>query len=468
MGRHWTGVRGVREYSRVRASRLAGKLAWTRWARSFAGVVGRSALGAVGTVAGLGSLAYEGYMAYKRGRSRSRPRLTVSRKRSRSVSRPRSRSRSRSRVNVRRPVRVRRPTRRSVPRRRAIVGGAGEYNRKRVRFGRNQIMPAPRQFSKLLFHRRILQFRGVNPLNRNLEQYNGGYFDIDSVLIGSADANQWAQKLPCYVFCLNGTINNSVAATPGYRLGFSTSGNFAWEPIVGRHNNLAQTVWEREWASGTSGSENAGIRFIEQKWYDCRLLLRNATAQPTVFTVSIVSFTQEHLDPFQIYSAGNQAYGTEYQQADAKAFWNGLVRADVSNPIVPSGVNTKTLSRMVVHKTARVVMQPESTTDEDKFPKTHDLRLLFNDNRVYDYQEYSPAPGVNQFDPSAWSDRTSASFRTLPIPRARKYLLIRAMDTTVSSSYDPGVPLGVDGGSTMANTPSFDIVIRKKEVMRTW
>lgn len=467
MGRHWTGVRGVREYSRVRASRLAGKLAWTRWARTFAGVAGRSALGAVGTVAGLGSLAYEGYMAYKRGRSRSRPRLTVSRKRSRS--RSRSRPRSRSRVNVRRPVRVRRPTRRSVPRRRAIVGGAGEYNRKRVRFGRSQIVPAPKQFSKLLFHRRVLQFRGVNPLNRSIiENPVGGFFEIDSRLIGSETANMWAQKLPCYAFCLNGTINNGTTAACGYRLGFSSSGTFAWEPVTGRHNNLAQTTWEKEWASGTSGTESSGLRFIEQKWYDCRLLLRNATAQPTVFQVSIVSFTQEHLDPFQIYSAGNQSYGTTYQQADAKAFWQGLVRADISNPIVPSGTNPKTLSRMVVHKTARVVMQPESTTDEDKFPKTHDLRFLFNDNRVYDYQEYSPAPAVNHFDPSAWVDRTADTFRTLPIPRARKYLLIRAMDTTVTSAYDPGVPEGVDGEASIKNTPSFDLVIRKKEVMRHW
>lgn len=413
----------------------------------------------------------------KRSRSRSRSgvrtvrrparvtgRLYRSRSRSAAPSRSQSRGRSRSR-----DVRRRRPPSRSFSRPRTVNRpSGGEYSRLKFRVGSVQRAPAWKQLSKLCLTRRILRFQGVNPLNRGEVDFPVGKYDCGAVFIGNSVENEYACKLPVYVFNLTGTINANISSDVAHRLGFTSGGVFAWEPITGSIDvGGTTTSWGVEWASDAAvASEHH--RYIEQKYYDIRLMLRNATAQPTVWTIQVVSFEDEHLDPYNIISSVNGSYGTSYQQADAKAFWTGIAKADVSNPILPSTANRVTLRRMHVWKNIRVTMEPDMETDMDKFPKTKDVRIMFNDNRVLDYQEYSPVPN-NQllFRTDAWTTFNQGTFRTNPAARARRYLIVRAMDPTVSSlgSHHPST-VDVDTTLDSKNTPSFDIVIRKKEVVR--
>lgn len=185
-------------------------------------------------------------------------------------------------------------------------------------------------------------------------------------------------------------------------------------------------------------------------WYDIRLMLHGCTSQPTVFDIMVISFTRAYLDPAESPSNAQEA-------ADRHALYQGMVQPYMSNPIIP---RIRSVQAYRIHKRIRVSLDPTLDVENDKDPKSKDVRLFVKDGSVYDYRYHDDGFGGAGADDKLsgvqWpvQGASNADYTHVTHPLARKYLVIRAMNTTRTAE---------PGESSVANTPSFDILIRRAE-----
>lgn len=472
MGQHWTGPRGVLQYKRVQLSRLAGKLAWTRWARAFAGVAGRAALGTAGAVLGAGELAYYGYKAYKAFSQKQakvkdmvrRVKRRAGKIRRRNRMRPVKRAAIRKRVprrkygKRRRAMEVAPPT---VPRKRArreyapVGAYGGEYGgviKKSVTLV--SARPIPKKELKLSYNHRILRWQRVNDMEPSSTTIPGAL-----ALIHQSTADVPTKTItPCYLMCLNHTCNQAAITTVGpfYQLRFTDTGNVELAQI--NTQNADATITQPKWVvehtspAFNSGNTDPELRFINNAWYDIRMNCYGATAQPTEYDISVVSFPEGYLDPLETPSSAQEA-------ADRHATFQSMVQRFMANPILPMNVPKR---KYKVHAKIRFRVQPTLTIENDTTPANRVVRLFVRDGSTYDYcyhgDGFSGAGADDKLSTVQFvttGATGSGDYSDFPQARARKWLLIRALNGTRTAS----------GGETRANAPSFDIVVRKGEYM---
>lgn len=398
----------------------------------------------------------------KRGRSRVR-----------SVSRSRSDSRTRS---------VSRTARRlKLPRR----NGTLELSAMRTRKGRLRL-PNLNKLRKMSLASRVLRWQRVNPMGRAaagdtnppgaLTFING--IAEGNVTVGTYTFSAGYVLTPMYLFCLNSTNQVTLGGVPMYRLYInSDTGNPVFISTYTQNYIGTQTASTSTWqVEARNRNVTTDVQYIENKWYDIRMLFHNARGQPTQFDVKVVSFTKDWIDPLSDDPV------TSHMLEDRRAFWQGYARQAMVNPILPTESQSKENENMVVFKHVKFTMEPNTTIETDQRPNVKDFRLFYNDNRVYDYQWYgagfdktdtdgthTTAPG-KYMETTQWQVRDNATITSVPRPKARKWLLVRCLDTTVSqigatavtSVGDAGL---VDATTSYDNTASMDLMVRKKEYL---
>lgn len=463
VGRHWAGVKGLREYSKVKASRLAGKLAWTRWARAFAGVAGRSALGGVGLALGVGEAAYHlGKMVMKRKKSQIKRPVKRSRKNVPRKARPIAALAAKmGRVKLR-------ARRRRVKR----SGGVGtEYSRLRLRGSKKGRSMSLGRLVRMACVKRVLRFQGLRPFERySTTTIMPGYFWLQSTASGTN--TDWVLGLPWHLYCLNSTINNngSTVQTFGVAPTLINATPYIQFAAIGGVKNDGTGTYSYQTESRTGA--DAASQYIQAVGYDIRMLLHNAKNQPTVFIIEIVSFLDDYLDPMRMFNAGPTDSTDEI--VDRAQWYTNMSRQLYANPLVPAQRRPRKGWR--VYKRIVVHMKPDQTTNTDGSPSTKEVRLFFKDGKTYDYMWTADLAAGNQpnsamgrtMDPNLFDVDVPAAgdAQAIPKTRARLYLSIRALDPTFTGTITswPGGNYGnLDASSDNTNTPSYDMCVRKIE-----
>jgi len=309
--------------------------------------------------------------------------------------------------------------------------------------------PIDKRTLKLGFNYRVLRWQRVNNLN------TGSGIPGALVLSHTTINNDWTVS-PCYLMCLNHT-NNSTTTTNGpmYQLQFNNNGGvqLAFQNAQNSDNTITQAKWaaEKTYPNIVQGTNDPEVRYIMNAWYDIRLNCYGANSQPTVYDISIISMIDDYLDPFEIPSSAQEV-------ADRHSTWQGMVQRYMSNPILPV-VTPKRKFR--VHAACQFTLQPTLNIENDATPQSRIVRMFIRDGSLYDYcyhgDGFSGVGADDRLSTTQWVSQgtvSSLDYSDMPAAKARKWLVIRALNTTRSTVED------------RTNTPSFDICVRKGEYMQ--
>lgn len=448
------------QYVGSEASRAAYRARWARWAGLYARGIGVGASRLAGVAGLVGTAGYYGYKAYKNMVLR-RKRATAPRRvrRTRIAGRKRPRTSSKS---TKLPIKRARVTR--VKTRNYGIAKGGQLSFSRLKMGRRRRLSS-RQMQRLILSYAIWRFQGVNRLNALTADTNGqfpGYFPLYYFNSNVTGTNS---RLPVHIY--------NLTTLPSAAVGFVTntchelqltnqidSDGFYWlaqsgqNPVQEGSTAVGGTTnfWQRE-AIEYAANDDADKQYIRNDWFDIRLNLYGSKSQPTVYEISIISFKD---DPLDVENNTNPV--PQYLDRDAQAMFRSLVRPMITNPIVP-GTDTG-WKYVQVHKRWRYVIQPSINTDLDTNPESKVVRLFYRDGRVMNYKSRDNPPFADE-EVIQSTSYIADGRGTLPEKRneqphyrARRYLLIRAMNTT---SVAPA-------SSNRSNTPSYDIMMRKKVV----
>lgn len=310
------------------------------------------------------------------------------------------------------------------------------------------LKPLSKRMLKLGFNHRVLRFQRCNVMNAGVGIPGNCY-----MYHGTIDADKTAA--PAYFMCLNQTNNQgSLTGGPFRRLQFTDVGNVEF-PVFQNQNpdgTFTQDKWIADFVSPAfnSGVTDPELRYIMESWYDVRLNLYGTTSQPTIYDIMVVSFKDHYLDPYEQPSNAQEV-------ADRHSVYQGLVQKYMTNPILPVKYPR---NKYVVHARKRVVIQPTLNIENDTSPNNKIVRMFIKDGSTYDYCYHGDGFGgagaddkLSTVQYTVQGASATLDYSDVPQPKARKWLIIRSLNTT-------RVTLGSE---TRANTPSFDLVVRKGE-----
>lgn len=327
-------------------------------------------------------------------------------------------------------------------------------------------------------YKRILRFQRCNMYGSGDSTSSGavpGGFRLNNNLLNAASATGNA-GLPLHCFLLDGTANTYSAETDSsLNINLShcvkelqvdrANGNISFATLTGQNKDGTDAggtdQWHMEWQNDVPSSTQPAVRKLLNHWVDIRLLLYGTNNQDTVYDIMVVRFREDHFDPIE-------TGGTAADLDDRKAFWQGMIRSSVSNPIIPSGTGIVHQKQLIVLKHQRVMISPTQNTDNDGSPGHQIVKIFMPMNRVCDYgyqaESLTGAVQLNgagaQIGGLGWNpqNNTSTDFSNIPKPKARTWLIVRALNALNSSS-----AWNTDEGNNKQLVPSYDVVIRKKE-----
>lgn len=423
---------------------------WARYARLFGRAAGFTAGGYVGAAVGLGTLAYEGYQGYMQYRRRSVGRRTRNGSRRRRT--PRSGAvRKRVAVGRKRSAVSARLVRRGGTKRRKFtrVRRTGtvtntEYagiTKVPVKLGFAR--PLPKKQLRMNYRKLIARWQRVNTVTAASAQPGALWMDHTTV---STDQT----ACPCFIMCLNQVNNGAYVDGPFYQLRFNNTGQVVLTTITSQKPDGTLDVtgaWQPEKGDSGTGS----IRHMCNAWWDIRLMCYGATAQPTTYDIMIISFADGYLDPLETPSNAQEA-------ADRHAVWQCMVQPYMTNPIMPVLAPRR---KYKIHKRIRFNLQSTLSIENDTDPASRGVRMFVRDGSVYDYcyhgDGFTGAGADDKLSTVQWvaQQQVAADYSDRPMARARKWLVIRAVNTTRSTTEDA------------TNTPSIDVCVRQCVYART-
>lgn len=377
--------------------------------------------------------------------------------------------------------------RRTAVKKRSAVRGSELSFVKRTMGRRKRV--GVRALAKMGLTKVINRFQNVGPMDRGVDRgafwlgpmmtvadtltypVTNNFCDNTSTL--ATNITEGYLRCPFHMYLLNSTDQNdgpvTIGLQPFINQATGSEGAFSYARLCGMAKDGAlasgtatSAVWETEWTTGQS--IDTDVKLIRQEWYDIRLGLRNAKAQTTFFDIMIVSFKDDYLDPLE-----NPAGAQEIQSR--RVFYQNLAARGMTHPIFGRPGLAQQMKHLNIHKRMRVVMNKQSTTDEDGSPDLKVVKLFYRDGRIYDYR-YGGEPDAdanvgfnlgNQNRYVTQGDPVDSDYACIPKPRARKWLVISAFDPSRAAT------VGADGTETSYGalstsfTPSYDIIIRRKE-----
>ena len=317
---------------------------------------------------------------------------------------------------------------------------------------------------------RTLIFQGYKKQDNADAQ--AGYF----LMMNQVSASTSSTYMPCYVFGLNAT-NQSANASPFRVARLHSTGRVEWVTSFGLSlDTTSSSTWRLETNEvGTDVLTNDEFSKIAQMWYSVKLALYGAKTQQTTYVIELITPTKDYAaieDESELLSMTG-THADRYRD-EVYGYWQNKLRALTTSPIAPN-FNAQRNPRQQPYKTLRrwtYTIRPSTTIESDSSPNATIAKLFINDGRVLDYQwskpngaynstntdvaagidDYLQTPGyVNQ---AVVGGSMGVTIMNNPQPQQRRYLVIRAVNTTAIPS----------GSETNDNTPSFDMVIRKKEL----
>lgn len=327
------------------------------------------------------------------------------------------------------------------------MGEYGGVDKKVVVLYKNS-RPIDRRTLKLGFNHRVMRFQRCNTMN-------AGTSIPGSIWLHHGTFNTNETLTPCYFMCLNHTNNQStLTAGPMYQLRFTDTGaaTFGFIQAQDPGGTLTQAKWIVDYTSPSfnSGANDPEIRYIMNAWYDIRLNCYGANAQPTEYDIMVVSFKDSYLDPLELPTSSQEV-------SDRHALYQAFVQKYMTNPILPVKLPTK---KYFVHARHRFLLQSTLNVENDQTPSNKIVKMFIRDGSLYDYayhgDGFTGATADDKLSTTQFTVQGASGpndYSDFPAPKARKWLVIRALNTTRIAS----------GSETRADTPSFDIVVRKGE-----
>lgn len=335
-----------------------------------------------------------------------------------------------------------------------------EQSKARASYGRRTVASVGR-LMEMAIPSRVLRFQGV----KSADDGTGlpGYFRMPLTISGG----QTSGGLPLYAICLNGTMQSTTSARPLYRAAIASTGRISWSVENGvLHDNTSTVGWYVEKAD-TSIADN---RYVSPMWYNIRLNMYGAKTQQTSFVVEYIQCMHDYAaieDEADTLFTQTGVHGEHYKDI-VYGYWQNKVRALVTNPISADFANKRTnrFPPYKVLKTWRFDIRPAQTTDVDDSPNNYVFSAFIRDGRLLDYSwigvtgafdstNVSATAGLDDriVEPNFVVRESGTNPVNNPHPRHRRYLIVRAVNTTRA----------LQGSETVDNTPSFDLVVRKAE-----
>lgn len=308
---------------------------------------------------------------------------------------------------------------------------------------------------------RVLRFQGVK--QSDVGSGLPGYFRMPLTTSGTTTSG----NLPLYAIALNGTMQASTVATPLWRASMDSTGRISWAAEDGASwNNTASAPWYLEKADVAV----ADCRHVSPLWYNIKLNMYGARTQQTSFVVEYIQCMHDYAgieDEADSLFSQTGIHGEHYKDI-VYGYWQNKVRALITNPVSAQFACKRTdkFPPYKVLKTWRFDIRPAQTIDVDDSPNNYVFSAFIRDGRLlnYSWMGVSGAFDASNTNVAAGLDdlikdpnQVLRDSRTVPArnphPRSRRYIVIRAVNTT-------RVPVGSE---TVDNTPSFDLVVRKAE-----
>lgn len=316
----------------------------------------------------------------------------------------------------------------------------------------------------------ILRYQGVTPYWNNM-----GYFSLSRPVAGVPPALNSSETMPLYLFNLtNLGVVSSTALGSGTLcpwqlqkqwLSADSQPNYNFVPPVAV-GNAADGVA----TSGVYTTETSDTGYVQGatdllEWVQMRLLCVGPPSRPIKWHVSIVQFRDDYFTPeFQGFPLTTAAWssftGTDQlaRYQERVQLYDSLCEPLCGNPVIPPNYGRGHSGGMKVLWSTSFATQPKAGATVDQFTAGEERMLnifkRFNRLQNYAWQEKGRAPlVVAGADQMGWAvnihSTTNDVFADVH-PRARVYLMVRSES-----------PLGASG----ADSPTFDLVIRKKHVL---
>lgn len=302
-----------------------------------------------------------------------------------------------------------------------------------------------------------------------------GYYQMDRTVIGTPGQAGASEALPLYLFDLtavpyNGSTQNSGVGSRLSLVNSSTGFNnvqyyFDQDLNAGTNQNPAGVdVAGSSVTNNNYWTDNVGTNFFgpgrtdQLSYLDIRLVCVAALTYPTEYEISLVQLQDEWLHPHWRSTTNSGQDNIAWNQL-RNAFWENEVYKYCTNPIAIVNPKTKKLGQKRVMWQTKFTIQPKSTIST-QVEGAHKIVKLFkwmNRLQRYDWTQngsiqkgaggallvggYLPAGGFPVNDVTANAETVH--------PKARIYLMVKATSLGASGSID---------------TPSFDLVIRKKHI----
>lgn len=325
-----------------------------------------------------------------------------------------------------------------------VVASSAEYGMQSTRV-RGSAKASVAKLAALSVMNRILRYQNVNGMNR----VTGTAIPGALSLINSAGGAAATSEVPMHLYNINSTNNVSGGTYEvGLRTTFNDTGGVVFTGISGQSaaGLSGQSRWGLE--SVSESTTFTSSRHLLNQYVEMKFLLYGARAQPTVYYIDVVRFKDGYLDPLEIPSNAQEVQ-------DRHGLYQELIRPLVWNPILNNGARNMSSKYETLHR-QRVYIAPALSTQVDATPSSKMVKIFLPINKVYDYCYHNDGI-VSDFDLSttaayAVQGNSTADYSDRPKARSRLWLIIRALNTTNTST-------------TSDNCPSYDIVLRKKEVM---
>lgn len=240
-------------------------------------------------------------------------------------------------------------------------------------------------------------------------------------------------------------------------------GAYYWKSWNGQIYNGTSTGVNGHWAVERNAFNNTGDftpvagghQYLE--WADIRLALFGARAQTTKFTVSLVQFNDRSYDPLvernQTTPVANMRSPEEQQNYDAA--WDEFVQPLIYHPMHSAGASKLQLFKTLFKRS--YVIGPDTETNLDQAQPNMCMKLFKRLNRMlnYNWDDRAQARTGEQLDNAVYNIFSATQNKATVHPRAKVFLMVTAQAYT---------RLTGTNSINSSNTPTFDIVIRKKHV----
>lgn len=338
-------------------------------------------------------------------------------------------------------------------------GRAGESSKVSRRYGRKARL-GYQQLLRMSVPYRVMRFQGVK-VQDNTDSNRTGYFAMPNQVSTTTDV----ALVPMYVLSLRTSGDAPVLRQAAVH----STGRVSWTAVNGLTNGGVNSTGMYVESANDSSVSSGQYDMRQRLWQDIRLNMYGARTQQTEFVCELVRPVHDYAcvedEGDLLASTGVHA---DFHRDTVYGWWLNKLKSMVTNPIAAGAAPQRGSVPFVVMKRWTFKVKPALTIERDDTANSVVGKIFLNDGvmlnhawpgtaTVYDATRTSLAAGADEFlvNPNHVFLNASGTkvLSDVPSPRMRKYLVIRAVNTSRV----------LDASESVDNTPSFDLVYRCAE-----